>query len=110
LACQSWWQVPLPLLYLLSPQHTFFLFCFVLFQDRVSLYIPGCPATHSVNQAGPKLRNPPASASQVLGFKGVHHHLTTPYFLKMLTTVLPYFFEHCEMNITLKKKKIKSPM
>jgi hypothetical protein len=49
-----------------------FLFClfvclFVLvFRDRVSLYSPGCPGTHSVDQAGLELRNPPASASQVL--------------------------------------------
>ncbi|GAB1285850.1 Fer-1-like protein 4 [Apodemus speciosus] len=35
----------------------------------VSLYSPGCPGTHSVDQAGLKLRNPPASASQVLGLK-----------------------------------------
>jgi hypothetical protein len=41
---------------------------FVLFfRDRVSLYSPDCPGTHSVDQAG--LRNPPASASQVLGLK-----------------------------------------
>ena len=39
------------------------------FWDRVSLYSPGCPGTHSVNQAGLKLRNPPASASRVLGLK-----------------------------------------
>jgi hypothetical protein len=41
------------------------------FQDRVSLYSPGCPGTHSVDQAGFKLRNLPASASasQVLGLK-----------------------------------------
>jgi hypothetical protein len=30
---------------------------------------PGCPRTHSVDQAGLELRNPPASASQVLGSK-----------------------------------------
>jgi hypothetical protein len=51
------------------------LFCFVLFcfvfvlRDRVSLYSPGCPETHSVDQAGLELRNPPASASRVLGLK-----------------------------------------
>jgi hypothetical protein len=44
------------------------LFCFV-FRDRVSLYSPGCPGTHFVDQAGLELRNPPASASQVLGLK-----------------------------------------
>jgi hypothetical protein len=30
---------------------------------------PGCHGTHFVDQAGLKLRNPPASASQVLGLK-----------------------------------------
>jgi hypothetical protein len=35
----------------------------------VSLYSPGCPGTHFVDQAGLELRNPPASASQVLGLK-----------------------------------------
>jgi hypothetical protein len=38
---------------------------FGFFQDRVSLYSPGCPGTHSVDLAGLELRNPPASASGV---------------------------------------------
>ena len=42
-----------------------FVFCF-LFWHRVSLCSPGCPRTHSVDQTGLVLRNPPASASQVL--------------------------------------------
>jgi hypothetical protein len=46
---------------------------FLVFRDRVSLCSSGCPITHSVDQAGLKLRNPPASASasasQVLGLK-----------------------------------------
>jgi hypothetical protein len=52
----------------------------LVFPDRVSLCSPGCPGTHFVDQAGLKLRNPPASASQVLGLKacattpGVHKH------------------------------------
>jgi hypothetical protein len=41
----------------------------VFFPDRVSLYSPGCPGTHFVDQAGLELRNPPASASLVLGLK-----------------------------------------
>jgi hypothetical protein len=41
----------------------------VFFRDRVSLCRPGCPGTHSVDQAGLKLRKMPASASQVLGLK-----------------------------------------
>jgi hypothetical protein len=48
--------------------------CFV-FRDRVSLYSPGHPGTHFVDQAGLELRNPPASASQVLGLKAC---ATTP--------------------------------
>jgi hypothetical protein len=52
-----------------------FFFFFFFFLDRVSLCNPGCPGTHFVDQAGLELRNPPASASQVLGLKcGVHHH------------------------------------
>ena len=47
----------------------FFFFFFLVFPDRVSLYSPGCPGTHFVDQAGFELRNPPASASRVLGLK-----------------------------------------
>ncbi|GAB1295636.1 Advillin [Apodemus speciosus] len=38
--------------------------CYIILSDRVSLYSPGCPGTHSVDQAGLELRNPPASASR----------------------------------------------
>ena len=51
----------------------YFFFCFgfgfLVFQDRVSLYSPGCPGTHFVDQAGLELRNLPASVSRVLGLK-----------------------------------------
>ncbi|GAB1287511.1 N-alpha-acetyltransferase 15, NatA auxiliary subunit [Apodemus speciosus] len=40
----------------------------------VSLYSPGCPGIHSVDQAGLKIRNLPASASQSAGITGVRHH------------------------------------
>jgi hypothetical protein len=56
----------------------FVLFWFVLvlvFRDSVSLYSPGCPGTHFVDQAGLELRNPPASASRVPGLKAC---ATTP--------------------------------
>jgi hypothetical protein len=52
-----------------------FLFLFLFFRDRVSLYSSGCPGTHFIDQAGLDLRNPPASASQVLGLKAC---ATTP--------------------------------
>jgi hypothetical protein len=52
-----------------SIQFFFFFFFFLVFQDRVSLCSPGCPGTHSVDQAGLKLRNLLASASWVLGLK-----------------------------------------
>jgi hypothetical protein len=47
----------------------FFSFLFLVFRDRVFLYRLGCPGIHFVDQAGLELRNPPASASQVLGLK-----------------------------------------
>jgi hypothetical protein len=53
---------------LTSQVETRFLFLSV-FRDRVSLCSPGCPGTHFVGQAGLELRNPPASASRVLGLK-----------------------------------------
>jgi hypothetical protein len=45
----------------------FFLFFFFFLLDRVSLCSPGCPGTQ--DQDGLELRNPPASASRVLGLK-----------------------------------------
>jgi hypothetical protein len=67
-------------------QRYFVLFSFVfVFRDRVSLCNPVCPGTHSVDQAGLELRNPPASASQVLGLKA-HATATTT------TTRLFFFF------------------
>jgi hypothetical protein len=59
-----------------------------LFRDKVSLYSPGCPGTHSVDQAGLELRNPPASASEVLGLKAC---TPTPsfFFFKLLLYSVP---------------------
>jgi hypothetical protein len=51
----------------------FYLFGFVfVFRDEDSLYSPGCPRTHSVDQAGLKLRKSACLPSA--GIKGVHHH------------------------------------
>jgi hypothetical protein len=46
-----------------------FSFFFLVFRDRVSLYVLGCPGTYFVDQAVLELRNSPASASRVLGLK-----------------------------------------
>jgi hypothetical protein len=61
--------------------------CFV-FLDRISLYSPGCPGTHFVDQAGLELRNPPASASQVLGLKAC---ATTPS-LNFFKKIFIYYY------------------
>ena len=58
-----------------------FVFLFLIFRDRVSLCISGCPGTHFVDQAGLELRNLPASASRALGLKGC---TTTAWLLKPL--------------------------
>jgi hypothetical protein len=45
-------------------------YIYIVFWDRVSqCNSPGCSGTHFVDQAGLKLRNPPASASPVLGLR-----------------------------------------
>ena len=52
--------------------------------DRVSLYSLGCPGTHSVDQAGLELRNPPVSASRVLGLKAVPPRPALVLFVSMV--------------------------
>jgi hypothetical protein len=44
-------------------------FGFWFFETEFIALAVRCPGTHSVDQAGLELRNPPASASRVLGFK-----------------------------------------
>jgi hypothetical protein len=61
-----------------------FFFLFLVFRDRVSLGSPGFPGPHFVDQAGLKLRNPPASASRVLGLKAC---TTTPGLTFILSSV-----------------------
>jgi hypothetical protein len=62
----------------------FVLFCFV-FQDRVSLYSPGCPGTHSVGQAGLELQKSACLCLPSAGIKGVRHHarLSTEILMKI---------------------------
>jgi hypothetical protein len=56
--------------------------CLFVFSRGVSLCSLGCPGTHSVDQAGLELRNPSASASQVLGLMAC---ATTPGFFTSLS-------------------------
>ena len=84
---------PEKLLYLLlfiemKRSHIFF------FKDRISLYSLSCPGTHSVDQAGLKLRNPLVSASQVLRLKAcattarLFFYFLKIYLLLYLSTLL----------------------
>jgi hypothetical protein len=59
---------------ILKLQTGFWFFCFCFFETEF-LCSPGCPGTHSVDQADLELRNLPASASRVLGLKAC---ATTP--------------------------------
>jgi hypothetical protein len=54
---------------IITPFICLFIYLFLVFRDRISLFSPNCPGTHSVDQAGLELRNLPASASQVLALK-----------------------------------------
>jgi hypothetical protein len=56
----------------------YFCFCFCFFQDRVSLYSPGCPGT----------QNLPASPSQVLRLKATTTQLTDACFNFIFLAVL----------------------
>jgi hypothetical protein len=69
-----------------APRPLFCLFvcllaCLFVFQDRVSLCRPGCPGTRSIHQDAPELRDPPASASWMLGLKAC---VTTTWHLRPL--------------------------
>jgi hypothetical protein len=81
--------------------------CFVfVFGDRVSLCSPGCPGTHSVDQADLELRKLPASASQVLGLKRAGTPLTwaTPFAEAYIKTWMKETFALC-----LAHKSVSSP-
>jgi hypothetical protein len=83
----------------------FFSFCFS--RDRVSLYSLGCPGTHFVDQAGLELRNPPASASQVLGLE-VCATTARPLFLFQSTLHAFTWLIYCgEAHVV--REQLKSP-
>jgi hypothetical protein len=46
----------------------------LVFRERVSLYSPGCPGTHSVDQAGLDLKKSACLCLTNAGIKGVSHH------------------------------------
>jgi hypothetical protein len=52
-----------------------YLFFVFVFSETGFLCKELYPGTQIVDQAGLKLTKPPASASQVLGLKGMHHNL-----------------------------------
>jgi hypothetical protein len=47
---------------------------FFIFRDRVSLCSPGCPGTHSVDQAGLELTEMHLPLPPSAGIKGVHYN------------------------------------
>jgi hypothetical protein len=82
----------------------FFFFGFFVFRDRVSLYSPGCPGAHFVDQAGLELRNPPASASRVLGLKAC---ATTPGWLRPFLMSEFSQLQSSTLALTDNKKKLQ---
>jgi hypothetical protein len=78
------------------------IFIFLVFRDRVSLCSPGCPGTHSVDQAGLELRNSPASASQVLELKVCATKPGCIYFsIQAKKCKLAYIFLTCLISFCL---------
>jgi hypothetical protein len=77
----------------------------------VSLYSPGCPETHFVDQAGLELRNPPASASRVLGLKacattsGLYLLSDSMLAMQKLNSLLSgnsfFYFKSCQQDPSL---------
>jgi hypothetical protein len=90
--------------HILQQDHTLggVVFVFLFFQDRVSLYSPGCPGTHFVDQAGLELRNSPASASQRgAGIKGAPPHPARPHTSKCATLWAEHIQTHHSLFCTL---------
>ena len=76
------------------------MFLFLIFSRQGFSVGPGCPGTHSVDQAGIELRNPPASASQVLGLKAC---ATTPGYIVFLYLLFQIRLKQIvELAITVK--------
>jgi hypothetical protein len=94
----------------------FILFLLLFFwggvQDRVSLYSSGCPGTHFVHQAGIELRNPPASASQVLGLKAcatTARHMFFYYYLLLCYYLTCLFSKERQKEVALNGRNGEKP-
>ncbi|GAB1296519.1 Protein KIAA0100 [Apodemus speciosus] len=73
--------------------------------DRVSLYSPGCPGTHFVDQAGLKLRNLPASASQNLTESFAEPTLPGLYLLQRLPDQVKVKMENTSVVLSMNSQK-----
>jgi hypothetical protein len=62
---------------------------FFFFQDRVPLFSPGCPRTHSVDQAGPELTEITCFSLLSAGINGKCHSCLAIHFYK------DFFFHLC---------------
>jgi hypothetical protein len=94
----------------LPPPPLFSFFFLPIFRDRVSLCSPGCPGTHSVDQAALELRNLPAYTSWVLGLKACATTSQLP-FLKKIRYFLYLHFKCYPLSwFPLWKPPIPSPL
>ncbi|GAB1289780.1 Transmembrane protease serine 11E [Apodemus speciosus] len=76
---------------------------------RFPLCSPDCPGTHSVDQAGLELKNPPASASQVLELK--YHRRTYNYYSTLPFTsdkLYSEFGREASKNFTEMSRRIET--
>jgi len=87
-----------------------FPFAFV-FPGRVSRCNPGCPGTLFVDQAGVKLRST-ASASQVLGLKGVYYQAwpPRPFYPQGVLIQVPQWRQRTIYDLMQGKAKIRNPL
>jgi hypothetical protein len=79
----------------------------LVFQDRVSLCSPGCPATHSEDQAGLELRNSPASASQVLGLKACAMPGALMVFIVFFNKLYLFILSLCVLSKEVRRQLIR---
>jgi hypothetical protein len=77
-----------------------FFFSFFLFLRQGFSCSPGCPGTHSIDQAGLELRNLPASASRVLGLKACATTAQLNGFLNIFFFSLSFIDSHlCRVSL-----------